>query len=400
MKLVKLTFVYDRRGRATRSNPAGVELYVYADGKKKYISTGVRLLPKEWSHGEVSACRDDYEELNEQLRLFKKKASQLVTRMMEDGTLDLNALPSMMTNEMTQTATFIDYIKDVMKMKSKKWASGTRKHYDTLLDFLNEWKGIVYFSDITENKILKMDDVLIGRGIKDNTKWNYHKKMKMLIKYAKNDGLVKSNPYEKLEIDRGEEDGQNRVLTPEEFMQFKNCVIPTESLRKVRDLFVFQTYTMMGYADLERFDYKKCTKMDGQIVYRSNRVKTGKPFTIVLLPPAMEVLKKYKYKLPIISNTKYNLYLKAAVMYAKINKAVSSHYARHTGATLLLNDGNIDIHIISKMLGDTLRETSRTYAKVLDRTIVRSITEYQNSIDPETKTKGQKSKKVLTQKAV
>ena len=94
-----------------------------------------------------------------------------------------------------------------------------------------------------------------------------------------------------------------------EFQRFKNAIMPTESLRRVRDLFVFQTYTMMGYSDLEAFDYKKCFKMNGQMVYRSNRIKTDQPFTIVLLRPALEILKRYKYKLPLISNVKYNAYL-------------------------------------------------------------------------------------------
>ena len=73
MILPKLTFVFDRKGQSSRTKPASVELRVYADGKQKYISTGIRLLPKEWSNGEVNSCRTDYKELNEQLHLFKKK---------------------------------------------------------------------------------------------------------------------------------------------------------------------------------------------------------------------------------------------------------------------------------------------------------------------------------------
>jgi integrase len=155
--------------------------------------------------------------------------------------------------------------------------------------------------------------------------------------------------------------------------------MPTESLRRVRDLFVFQTYTMMGYSDLERFDYKDCFKVNGQMAYKSNRVKTGKEFTFALLKPAMDILRKYNFKLPIISNVKYNLYLKAAVKYAKIDKPVSCHWARHTGATLLLNKGKMDLATISKILGDTLRETEKTYAKLLDTSIVDSMVEFEKS---------------------
>ena len=188
----------------------------------------------------------------------------------------------------------------------------------------------MYFSDITERSILKMDDALSAKGLKVQTRWNYHKLMKSFIKQAV-------------------------------------------------DLFVFQTYTMMGYSDLAKFNYKECFKLKGQMVYKNNRVKTGKEFTFALLQPALNILKKYNYKLPIISNVKYNLYLKSAVMYAGIDKRVSCHWARHTGATMLLNEGKVDINTISKILGDTLRETERTYAKLMDESIVESMVNYQKS---------------------
>jgi integrase len=120
--------------------------------------------------------------------------------------------------------------------------------------------------------------------------------------------------------------------------------------------------------------------MDGQMVYRSNRVKTDKPFMFVLLKPALKILQKYNYKLPIISNVKYNDYLKAAVKYAKIDKRVTTHWARHTGATMYLNEGRVDINTISKILGDTLRETERTYAKLMDKSIVESMVGYQKKL--------------------
>ena len=244
--------------------------------------------------------------------------------------------------------------------------------------FLDGWRGIVSFAEVTEKNIMKMDDELERRGLKECSRWNYHKLLKIFVAQAVDDGLIKKNPYKRVDIKRGSEDGLTRYLTPEEFHRFESCIIPTESLRKVRDLFVFQTYTMMGYSDLAKFDYKDCAKVKGQIVYKSQRTKTGQEFTIVLLEPALAILKRYKYKLPIISNVKYNAYLKAAVMYAQIDKPVTTHWARHTGATMLLNEGKVPLHIIQHMLGHaSIRETERTYAKLMDETIVETMANYQ-----------------------
>ena len=226
-----------------------------------------------------------------------------------------------------------------------------------------------------------MDDELAGRGLKVQSRWNYHKVMKLFISRAMDDGKVKKNPYSHLDIKRGNESGLTHYLTPKEFHEFEMCVIPSESLRKVRDLFVFQTYTCLSYSDMVEFDFKKCAKVKGQVIYKGKRKKTGQEFTIVILAPARAILKRYKNKLPIISNVKYNLYLKAAVMYAKINKPVTTHWARHTGATLLLNEGKVPMHIVQHILGHaTIKETEKTYAKVLDNSIVEQMVKYQKRL--------------------
>lgn len=93
----------------------------------------------------------------------------------------------------------------------------------------------------------------------------------------------------------------------------------------------------------------------------------------MLLKPAMAVLRKYAFKLPIISNVKYNEYLKVCAQKAGIDKPITSHWARHTGATILLNDG-IDMEIVAKVLGhSSTRITRSVYAKLLDDTIVKAM---------------------------
>jgi integrase len=336
----------------------------------------MKLFPKQWSNGSVVG-REDWKELNDQLQNIKKKCSEIINQMIEDGNLDIDAVPRRLTDSIMQRQTFIEYAREVSKTKFLKLAEGTQKRYEVFFKFIEEWRGIVSFADVTERNIMKMDEYLAGRGLKESSRYNYHKALKSFVLRAVNDGLIKRNPYANLEIKRGEEVGMNRHLTPEEFHRFESCKIDDECLSRVRDLFVFQTYTAMGYADLEEFDYKKCTKCAGQVMYKGRRHKTGQDFTIVLLPAALAIIKKYKGRLPIISNVKYNLYLKAAVKYAKIDKQVTTHWAMHTGATILLNEGNIPMHIVQHVLGHaTIRETERTYAKVLDRSIVESMSNY------------------------
>ena len=371
-----LTLVYDRKKKASKQRTGVVELVITSGNVRRYVSTGVMLYPKEWKDGSVVGRRD-FKELNDRIQIIKKKCSEIINQMIEDGSFDVNAVPGMLKESIMQQQTFLSYAKEMAERRYKKIAAGTKEHYLLWFRFMESWRGIVFFSDVTEKNVLKMDDELAGRGLKENSRWSYHKILKTFILQAVEDGLVKRNPYSRLDIKRGNEDGLTRFLTPAEFHRFESCVIPIERLRRVRDLFVFQTYTMMAYSDLAKFDYGKCVKVKGQMVYKACRQKTGQEFTTVLLQPAMAILKRYGNKLPIISNVKYNEYLKAAVMYAKIDKRVTTHWARHTGATMLLNEGKFPMHIIQHILGHaSIRETEKTYAKLMDDTIVETMASY------------------------
>ena len=87
----------------------------------------------------------------------------------------------------------------------------------------------------------------------------------------------------------------------------------------------------------------------------------------------MDIIDKYKGYLPIISNVKYNLYLKNVAQAARIDKPLSTHWARHTGATILLNEG-VDMKIVTKICGhSSMKITEQIYAKLLDETVVEAV---------------------------
>ena len=117
---------------------------------------------------------------------------------------------------------------------------------------------------------------------------------------------------------------------------------------------------------------KDVVERDGKYVIADRRVKTNEDYFIVLLSPAIAILQKYDYKLPLLSNQKYNDYIKVAASYAKIDKNLSSHAARHTFAVFALNNG-VPIEVVSKMLGHTNIKTTQLYAKILNTEVERGF---------------------------
>ena len=79
------------------------------------------------------------------------------------------------------------------------------------------------------------------------------------------------------------------------------------------------------------------------------------------------------YILPVISNAKYNEYLKEIATILGIEKRVTSHLARHTFATTVTYANGVSIETISKMLGHTKLATTQIYAHIVDQTINREM---------------------------
>ena len=192
---------------------------------------------------------------------------------------------------------------------------------------------------------------------------------------AIDEGFLKRNPYKWLHIEKEKSHGLHKFLTLQEFRDLEQAEMITPCLERVRDMFVFQTYTCLSYSDLAEFDVEECHAMpNNKILYTGKRKKTGKEFCFVLMEGAQRILDKYNNKLPIITNIKYNEYLKVVAQNAGIDKPITSHWARHTGATMLLNEGKVDMEIVAKVLGhSSTRQTRETYAKLLDVTVINAM---------------------------
>ena len=155
---------------------------------------------------------------------------------------------------------------------------------------------------------------------------------------------------------------------------------PGSSLAHARDLFIFQMYTGMAYADTQAFNIADYAYVDGHWQRTAERIKTGVPYVSRLLPPAVEVLQRNSFRLPQLSNQKYNVALKNLGDAAGIRKRLTSHMARHTFATWALQHG-VPIEIVSRMLGHTDIAMTQRYAKVLAEDVTAQFTALESVIN-------------------
>lgn len=372
-----LQYVWNRYGKATSKKEAVVELRITFERRQKYISTGIWLLPKHWHNGTV-VNRVDAMQLNQFLDKLIVDVRKIILEMMDEDNVDIFTIPDRLKRMRTGNISFIEFCRKRADIRSYNKSTDSAKRYERFMKKFIEWGQIEHWEDINEENIIAFDEYLASKGFKPYSKWqNYHRFLNSFILDAVSEGLLRKNPYKSVQIKKDKSrTGIGKYLSPEEFVKVRELKLTTDSLERVRDLFVFQTYTCMAYTDMADFDASKIQEVKGMKVYVGKRNKTKETFTIPLLSPALAILRKYKNKLPILSNVKYNEYLKVVAQAAGIDKPLSSHWARHTGATLLLNQGGLDMKIVAKICGhSSTRITEKVYAKLLDESVVDAMAE-------------------------
>lgn len=368
---IYISLVHNRKKRKDRNSEALIEVRLTQDRRSLYFNTGIRVKARHWHKGQV-VDRFDAVEIQQQLEDVIRKVRRTMNTLSANGDCSIDEILAEMRNGV-ESQTFLEFCEERATIRSHELAKDSRERYDLFIRFLKNYGKIVAFADVTDMAIVILDNHLAEKGMKPYSKWNnYHRFLNSFIIDAIEAGKMRRNPYKSVRINKEKSSiGLGKYLTMEEFHRIEQCEPDTECLCHVRDVFVFQTYTCLAYIDLVAFDASRIYYIKGKPVYTGYRGKTRQEFTFMVLPQAMAILKKYNNHLPIISNIKYNDYLKVLAMMCHIKKPISSHWARHTGATMLLNEGRLDMEIVAKILGHSSTKITReVYAKLLDETVV------------------------------
>lgn len=149
-------------------------------------------------------------------------------------------------------------------------------------------------------------------------------------------------------------------------------------LAQVRDCFIFSCYSGLAYIDIYTLQRRhiEFNSAINQYFIRKNRAKTDVESIIPLFKPAREILDHYTPEwinspaetvlLPVISNQRYNAYLKEIAAFCGLEKILSSHVGRHSFATTVTLENGVSIESVSKMLGHSKLSQTQQYAKVTE----------------------------------
>ena len=210
------------------------------------------------------------------------------------------------------------------------------------------------------------------------TAQSYCQKIKTVCMFAVANGRMTTNPFFDMHLRKGEKNVQ--YLTEDEVEAIRDSNLRNASLNRVKDLFIFQVNSGLSYCDMAILvpdDYQVTEQ--GLYFIHKQRMKTHTFFTAVVFPDGVEVLKRYGFVLPVVSNQKYNAYLKQIAELCNITKPLHTHVARHTYATICLNRG-VRVEVVAKLLGHSTTKVTTHYAKFVRSTIISEVNEAFNLV--------------------
>lgn len=397
--MIRISLFFDHHKRTPKGEEGPVEVRVTVNKKPYYINTGVRVREDRLVGNCIRDVRikgadgiarmtEDADVLNERLTTIVQLVEREVNRCMDERRpLDVAEIRRKVYNlevaNDDDAPTLVAWIREQIPMLNV--VKNTRQKYVTLCRRLTEFGQITRWEHLSVEAIYKWDAWLRvqdnelttnqkAAGVEqaklgDKAVESYHKGLRAMLNRALKMGKITANPYDRM---RGEFVSKRRdvvdYLTDDQMQKILELTpVPGSQVAMARDLFIFQMYTGLGYADTQIFDLSQYVEVDGKWRFIGKRVKTGVPYVSMLLPPVVEVLKRNGWRVPKMNNQRYNQMLKAIGMVIGIER-LHSHMGRHTFATWMLSQG-AKIENVSRMLGHTDIKMTQRYAEVLAKDV-------------------------------
>ncbi|WP_339905359.1 site-specific integrase [uncultured Cyclobacterium sp.] len=208
--------------------------------------------------------------------------------------------------------------------------------------------------------------------------------LKTFLGYAKRQGIKVNDGYKEFSIKKGKL--EVIALTQNELdLLFNFNLSSNKRLDQVRDVFCFSCVTGYRFSDLQQLKREHIKEMEIRLTIK----KTKEPSIVPLNSYSKSILEKYKElvtPIPIISNQKFNKYvkelcklvgiddpieiirykgaIKQSTIYKK-HEVISAHTGRKTFATLSLEKG-IPAETVMKITGHSDYKSFQRYVKVTE----------------------------------
>ena len=371
-------------------------------GQRLKYSTREKIHPNYWNEKTKKKKKNfaGYYTLNGYLDKVKQIAQDLIREAIGGNKqLTVEILRESLNNKLQGAAkqneqpldlinTYIEVNRVLLQPNTLKKFATLRNH---LIDFQKRYKFKITFDSLNT---IRFDEHYRAYLLNDLNHLNTSVAkdiiiLKVFLNWAVRCGYTANTEYKKFKAKEPETD--LIALDEAELMQLYNYDFSANiHLEQVRDVFCFQCFTGLRFSDVKKLT-KENVKDDIISIFVQ---KTSKTLKVPLNDYSLELMQKYDFKLPVITNQKTNEQLKKICKIAGINtmvmttkfkgvevireikpkfELITTHTGRRTFITLSLERG-MTPELIMEITGQKTYREFKKYLKLTERVVTTVMT--------------------------
>jgi site-specific recombinase XerD len=328
-----------RKNYQNRKGTCQIKCSVSIAGSRKEFGTNLHIKPSEWNQERQKAKGNEALYINDALQ---KIESKLISIKREFEKLDRIVTPKFIVDtylNKTETECFISTLYEYLKNEKKEvLETNTLKAYE------QRCKNVVsILSDLNiKNLEFSHFDTLITEMRKKEfavkTMKRHLSDLQNGLKIALKKGFKFDNALLHFSANLGKETAKELIyLNEKELELIRGVKLQNTKLENTRLLFCLQTLLSCSYVELKRIILNPHSFIENDLIV-INRQKTK--ISTQIIPYTKEIEKLLFFsKVKIISNAKYNEYLKLLAKELRINKRLTTHTARKSGGNEYIRKG-------------------------------------------------------------
>jgi len=329
------TVRFNLKSSKPKSEPTSIRaVFRYGDPTKRLVySSRLKIKPSQWDKKKQAprTTAREYRSVMDKLNTMRKAIEDTHR---EHGDIPVKEFRHILDLKLRRTAPStsnkIEKQYGEFIAWSEKWIDSKEETEDisfrTIQKFRTTIRKLKDFIDDKKERInpLSFEDVnwefqkkykrwLIGKKDNNaNTISKEFKAIKQLLKGSYKEGKHNSNVMPMIkDFGFAEVDTKNKIeWTFSELEKIKTHNYPEEHLRRIADLTIIGSYTGLRISDWDKVNKNNITEINGKLFLDIVAYKTKQRLKFPVLPEILEILEKYDYKLPKVTQQHYNRTIK------------------------------------------------------------------------------------------
>ena len=372
------------KSKVLKNNESPLMLRICKDGKRKYESIGISILPSLWDFKQNKPTRKcpnkEYIErlIAEKVKVYTDKVIEFKSQEKEFTATSLMEKVNKPVKRKTVQEVFNQYIQELESANRLRYADMYKCTMHSLIKF-NKHLDIP-FSDMDTIWLKRYEVWLQSQGLAINTLGTRFRHLRVIYNFAIEEKIVKSEyyPFNSFKVSKLSQTTAKRSIQKDEILSVLNYQGQTPLECLAIDLFTF-SYLAAGinFGDIARLT--KDNILENRLIYI--RKKTQKQIKVSLQEQAIKLIQKYSmpdnpYLFPILSSfhkTEQQKVNRIHKIIAKVNKSLkeigerlnipidlTTYVARHSFATVLKRSG-VNTSLICEALGHSSERVTQNY---------------------------------------